>query len=395
MIHLTTGLPGNGKTLFTIATVKKRAEEENRRVFYSGIADLSPSLKWEVLDDPKKWAECPPGSIIVLDECQGVLPTRGQSAAVPSYVQAFSTHRHHGFDVYLITQDPMQFDHFVRRLVGVWWHLVRPFGMQYAQLWEFQKVGDFNDHFFRKDNGLKKRFDFPKDVFGLYHSAEIHTHKRRLPWRKFGGIGLLLGAIVACGFIAWRTLWGMGEDVADQSSKVVQQSAAIRPGGSILGGAPASAQAVVTPIQYLRARVPRVQDLPESAPVYDDLAKPVVFPKLAACWSSPTRGCVCYTQQGTVLGGISSATCEQFVLRGAFDPYAVASAPVEAKTPVSEDKRPTPHGVEPRQGGVEDPNAWTPPRAASSGPTPEVGTLRVLFGTEKAEKSEKEKSKEE
>lgn len=371
MIHLTTGLPGNGKTLYTIATVKERAEKENRRVFYSGIEQLQ--LGWEKLENPTKWHECPAGSIIVLDECQTVLPTRGQGAAVPGFVQAFSTHRHHGFDVYLITQDPMQFDHFVRRLVGVWWHLVRPFGLQYAQLWEFQKVGDFNDHFFRKDNGQKRRWDFPKSVFGLYHSAEVHTHKRRFPWRKFGGIGLLLGAIAACGFIAWTTLWGMGGDAAAKGDEVQKVIPKASPG--VFGSAP-RAKEVASPREYIRARIPRVREMPESAPLYDELAKPVAFPRVAACWSS-AKGCTCYTQQGTVLAGVADWFCAAFVKAGQFDPYRPPE--VAATLPaVPADRQSAPHGAEASGGGVLPHAAVEPPRTASSGPGELTGTARLF-----------------
>ena len=39
MITLITGLPGAGKTLFTIADVMAMAEKDNRQVYFSGIAD--------------------------------------------------------------------------------------------------------------------------------------------------------------------------------------------------------------------------------------------------------------------------------------------------------------------------------------------------------------------
>lgn len=44
MIDLITGLPGNGKTLYTISTVKKMSEGENRPVYYAGIPELT--LDW-------------------------------------------------------------------------------------------------------------------------------------------------------------------------------------------------------------------------------------------------------------------------------------------------------------------------------------------------------------
>jgi hypothetical protein len=40
MISLSTGLPGAGNPMFTIAFVKELSEKEQRSVFYSGISDL-------------------------------------------------------------------------------------------------------------------------------------------------------------------------------------------------------------------------------------------------------------------------------------------------------------------------------------------------------------------
>jgi len=52
MITLITGLPGNGKTLYTISFVKALAEKENRPVFYSGITDLA--LDWTEIEPEKE-----------------------------------------------------------------------------------------------------------------------------------------------------------------------------------------------------------------------------------------------------------------------------------------------------------------------------------------------------
>lgn len=371
MIHLTTGLPGNGKTLYTISQVKERAEREQRPVFYAGIPDLS--LPWTELQDPRKWHECPAGSIIVLDECQGVLPTRPQGSQPPEYVAKFSVHRHSGFDVYLITQDPMQFDHFVRRLVGVWWHLVRPFGLSYSQLWEFQRVGAFDDKDFRKE-GQKRRWDFPADLFGVYRSAEVHTHKRRLPLRRFAMLAGLVGLVVGAGWFGWRTLHGMWQE-EPASAKVAPKSGVAATGspfGALVSGASSRSQPA-TSGEYLRARWPRLADVPESAPVYDELAKPVSFPRVSACVKS-ARGCTCYSQQGTVLGATSASFCEGFVKAGAFNPYL--SDPLVGAASAKQQE--APHGAVSAGGGVSGDAAPAPPGAAPSRPA-DPATLRVLL----------------
>lgn len=321
MIYLTSGLPGSGKTLYTIAQVKKRAEDENRPVFYLGIGGLVlPG--WTQIADFVSWLKCPQGSLIVIDECQEHLPpqARGKGVAVPPEVQGFSTHRHRGVDVYLITQDAMQFDHFVRRLVGVHVHLVRPFGMQYAQVWQFESVIPFQAEkaaagFYDKIS-QRSRFDYPTDLFNVYKSAEVHTHKRRLPWKKLALVGALLVGISVAAVVAYRTVRhgiGSGSEVAKDESK----GKGAAEGGFLPGGGRA---APATTAEYVRARIPRVQGVPESAPVYDALAVPVTFPRVSAC--AIYRGvCKCWTQQGSVVPDVLPEVCIQFVREGSFDPY--------------------------------------------------------------------------
>jgi len=326
MIHLTTGLPGSGKSLSTLVEVKRRSEAENRRVFYWGIEGLT--LDWERLDDPQKWHLVPPGSIVVIDECQRVLPTRGTSAAVPVWVEAFSTHRHKGVDVYLVTQDPMQFDHFVRRLVGVHWHCVRPFGLSYATIWQFEGVQRFEDWHARK-NAVKRRFAFDAKAFGFYRSAEVHTHVRRLPWAKLAGVAAALGGLAFCAGLAWYVVTSWGEGVPEPVKEAAKGPAK---GGLIsFGGSQSGPQddklALTDPVYrereaqaWIIARVPRYEKVPESAPVYDELTKPKSFPRVAGCALSQSR-CLCYSQQGTVMQEVDTPSCQQFVFAGRFDPY--------------------------------------------------------------------------
>jgi zona occludens toxin len=83
MLTLITGQPGNGKSLYTIATVEAKRQAESRPVFYHGIPELS--LPWSQLEDPTKWHECPEKSIIVIDEVQKVMPPRPSSSKPPQH----------------------------------------------------------------------------------------------------------------------------------------------------------------------------------------------------------------------------------------------------------------------------------------------------------------------
>ena len=63
--HIVTGLPGNGKTLYTIHTVELLRKSSGRHhVYYHGI-DIDPAKlpQWVPLDDPRDWHKCPISSI--------------------------------------------------------------------------------------------------------------------------------------------------------------------------------------------------------------------------------------------------------------------------------------------------------------------------------------------
>ena len=68
-INFVTGLPRQGKTLFTFIQVQERAKKEGRPVFYCNIPEVTLE-GWTEIDHPDKWMECPNDSIIVVDELQ-------------------------------------------------------------------------------------------------------------------------------------------------------------------------------------------------------------------------------------------------------------------------------------------------------------------------------------
>ena len=143
-ITLITGVPGSGKTLYTVSKLLGPIvgsqipvdDDDGRTVMhtrgvFSNINGLQ--LDHELIDangvwsyrdkvwsfeghsgglhDWHEWAQ--PGAFIVFDEFQKAWPPRPNGAPVPPDVQALDTHRHMGVDFVLLTQNPLNVDRHV------------------------------------------------------------------------------------------------------------------------------------------------------------------------------------------------------------------------------------------------------------------------------------------
>lgn len=349
MITLITGLPGNGKTLFALDHVLRLSHPkggEVRPVFYARIPEVN--LPWTQID-AFDWASCPAGSIVVIDEAQKAntpddpkAPTlfgvRPRGAPVPPWASALETHRHGGIDLVVITQDPMLLDSHDRRFVQVHYHLMRQFGLERSTVHQF--TGGVRTNVATSRTGsIKSTFKFPRKLFGVYKSAELHTVKAAVPFRVwlFLALPFVLGALV---YVAWTRLDPSRKAVPSPAPSGVQAGPLARGSGSA-GGGSGGARPVLTRAEYLEQFVPRVNGLAYTAAAYDESTKPVQAPYPAACIASAKR-CQCYTQQATRLE-VPADICRQVADGGFFvawskpedrgqvvrQPYAVIeSAPV-------------------------------------------------------------------
>lgn len=308
MIYLHTGQPGAGKTLFTLAIVKERAEREQRPVFYHGIEILKPELfpNWHYLEDPAKWMELPDGAIIVHDECQGLYRPRGNGAQVPEHVSRWETHRHNGWDAYLITQHPMLIDANIRRLTGEHLHVIRAFGAKMATLHRWPQVKEQCDK--SRADSVSETKAYPSHLFDAYKSATVHTHKARIPPRVFF-LGLL--PLLLVGLVWWFYSWYSGRS----DGAAIEKSVSVTHSGGSVGTAPATSKHKST-TEYLNERRPRIEGLPHTAPVYDGVTQVAYAPVPAVCIASAER-CVCYTQQATRMN-TPEALCRQIAATGYF-----------------------------------------------------------------------------
>lgn len=315
MIYLITGLPGNGKTLYAIDFVKRLSEKDSRPVFYARIKGLK--LPWTKID-AFDWPSCPANSIVVLDECQqsndpedakapSLFGVRQRGAPVPAWAAALEVHRHKGLDLVLITQDPMLLDAHDRKLVGIHFHVKRNFGLARATVHEFGGVR--TNVATSTNNSIRHEWSYPKDIYEVYDSAEVHTVKSRVPMRVW--VFLALPFILAA--IAWSVVHRL--DPHKNSPAPVSAST-----GSPVGGAwAARGQGEVTPAEYVASFHPRVEGLAYTAPAYDGITKPVEAPYPAACAAMGAR-CSCYTQQGTALA-TTEPICRSVVAGGFFVPW--------------------------------------------------------------------------
>jgi len=322
-----TGLPGNGKTLYALAWLRKHAEKEGRTVYYSGIPDLRiPG--WIEWADPSTWhtkdatgaQRLPKNSILLVDEAQRIFRPRMHGANIPEFVSALETHRHMGVDLVFITQHPMLIDASVRRLTGQHFHVIRKFGTKSATIHEWNKCKENCDK--SRDDSSTHPFAYPKEVFELYKSAEAHTHKARIPFKVvvlFAMPFLLLA-------LAYYAYYRLSPDRLKEKAPVIDGAKLVAPSGR-----PGDK---LTPSQYVEQFQPRVAGLVHTAPAYDDLTKPTEAPYPAACVASSKR-CGCYTQQGTVLD-VSDSICRQIVEKGfflAWKPAGAAQQAAPAPTP--------------------------------------------------------------
>lgn len=337
MFVLRTGLQGNGKTLNTIKEVDLKAAKEGRTVYYCNIRGFNPDAEvlkadWVEFKEPEKWFDLPQNAIIVIDEAQQFFRVRKQGAAVPEYASALEVMRHKGHELHCITQNPGLIDTHFRKLCNSHIHYVRGFKGKVIKRWEFERVNmgvEKNNVF---TDGQSTRITLDKNYFGVYQSVadgSEHHMKFKPPKQLYVLIACVLG-------IAY-----FGYDFAQSRLFVEEPAAVAESAAADLAPVPASLpqpSTVQTVEQYVDSRLPRLPDVPSSAPMYDEVTKPVTYPRLSCAYTSDqellkrnarrftlgmrdgvVHGCRCNTQQGT-LAVVSFSACMGYVDVGAFDP---------------------------------------------------------------------------
>lgn len=344
MLVIRTGKPGHGKTLNTIREVDQKAHAEGRVVYFHNINGLKPDqlqAQWFEFEDPEKWFELPNDSIIVVDEAQGWFGARDPRARPPEHITRFETMRHQGHEVHLVTQDPRYLDVHLRRLCNSHIHYWRVFKSAQLLRFESEVVVEKVELKTSFKDADKKSLRLDKRYFGAYTSSNAKHHfQTKVPTKFILALCVILGA----GILVYRAYERYAAEKAQAATatsapagSMVDQvrdtvGSFIKPAGEAKTDAPESVAS------YIGRRVPRIPQVPSSAPIYDELTRPVSFPRLY-CMSStdpatyarefgrmahavvngtPTV-CQCYTQQSTRVE-TDFAFCMRVVENGFFDP---------------------------------------------------------------------------
>ncbi|MFM5655605.1 zonular occludens toxin domain-containing protein [Aeromonas veronii] len=337
MITLITGVPGGGKTLYTVHEILQPESKAGRQLFVDGIPELV--IPHEVAPDLLEWPDwAPHGAHIIVDEAQRIWRPEASGKTPHRSIAEFETHRHRGLDFTIITQHPNLIHANIRRLVGRHIHLRRTAFGVIAYEWSECKTSPDTAW---KSAVTKLRWKHPKSSFGLYKSASIHQQvKFRIPkavW--FIAIPVLLSPLLIWGLYKVFTQ-GFAPPVPNAST-----AKAAPPPSSPFSMTPAPAQPVAeqqgapvavasTPkpekeVDIRESFIPRVYGEPNTAPAYDHLRTVVVMPVVAACIADADR-CMCYTQQMTKVD-MPEAQCRERVARGEFDPYRDVAKPREVR----------------------------------------------------------------
>lgn len=318
MLYIVTGANGTGKTLNTLKWVREQQLKENRPVAYNGrfeAVEGGELSSWKKID-AEKWQDEPDGTIFLLDECHNDFPVRGNTATVPEHVRMLGEHRKRGFDFYLITQHPSNIDKFIRKLVGApGWHrhLKRTAGIDMVSLLQWDHANEQCERPGSGRTGQVTMVPFPKEVYGWYRSASLHTGKKKIPRQ----VWVFLICMLLIPLLIYFTYKRLMPKPPPPAAAVA--GSPLVPGMAPGSPAPAKA-AAMTRAEFMTAQAPRIEGLPHTAPVYDEMTKPTRVPMPAACISWEKRGCHCFTQDGTKLA-TTQEICKEIAAHGFFEAF--------------------------------------------------------------------------
>ncbi len=124
------------------------------RTIYTNINNLKIDYARALTYD---WRDCPDGSIVDIDEVQLVPPYDDVKTKDNPIIQSLTIHRHRGFDFYFITQYPSLLHPTAKVLIGIHYHLTRPYGMK-TVVYQYGSAKDNPNAMVNKQNREAKFF---------------------------------------------------------------------------------------------------------------------------------------------------------------------------------------------------------------------------------------------
>ncbi|MBN3802519.1 hypothetical protein GXB81_05540 [Paraburkholderia sp. Ac-20336] len=204
MITLITGVPGSGKSLYAIWSLLPELKR-GRRLLVDGVKDLA--IDHVMVDEPwiREWHKhVEPNDIVFIDEVQRIWPPVSVSTKPTEDIEKLHVHRHLGVDFVLVTQNPQRMNKTVRDLVGRHVHVRRLFGMNRAMLYEWDSCHNVSN----LRDAVKTSWRYPRDVFRLYTSAELHTKPKAVIPKSLFIVPVLAVATVVLGYSGFRMIHG-------------------------------------------------------------------------------------------------------------------------------------------------------------------------------------------
>lgn len=322
MFVLVTGKPGASKTSHTLDLVlhdKRFAVEgsdERRPVYYRGIKELR--CPWFELSDEetKEWYEhIPDGAVLVVDEAQELWPVRPSTRPVPPGLKALEKHRHRGWDIIFISLDPKLLDSHARTICNEHFHYSRPYQAPFCI--QYHSGSGYVNPSNKAELAacVQSKKALPKRVFGLYKSAEVHTHKFRPP-KMIYILPVLVLFLIGCLWV-FKNRFMPSEDTSQVYGDAAPQQAAT-PSSNVRSSS------------WVDLLTPTVPGLPYTAPIYKQASIDVrAVPVVSGCMAfrNDQSDCRCYTQQGTRIRDMSLSVCKRALTDGVFNHLASTDAP--------------------------------------------------------------------
>lgn len=180
MIYLYTATPGTGKTCYVVKQLVEDWVEDaaNRnRLIYSNVEGLKVE---GILPLPESLdhRDCEDGALIIIDEPQDIEHYSSDSRGINPIAKSLSKHRHRGFDIHFISQDPSLLHKYILKNVYLHYYFWRPAQRQMIEIYTFARaiVSPTQSDF--KNAYDKKWWRFEERYLQYYKSTVMNTSKK-------------------------------------------------------------------------------------------------------------------------------------------------------------------------------------------------------------------------